>query len=110
MAQREPLLEFDIEDAQNSDVSGDTAPFSEPEIVHELFLDGVTISRTPTGGIRAVGWQSVLGPDGKIAERRIVVRAALPPWSLLKTHASFRLQWPSFSRLWSRDRGKERDN
>lgn len=82
------------------DQTGDDAPWSEPEIIHDLVIDGVSLSRSPSGGIRAVAWQHVSGCDGVITERRIVIRASLPYCALLKVHFSFRLLWPSFAHLW----------
>ena len=69
-------------------------PWSEPMVILEVYLDGVTITRTESGGVRAVGWQNVLDPGGGISERRIVMRAALPPWGLDRLRKAFRLLWP----------------
>ena len=43
-----------------------TLPLSEPEVVHNLLLDGVTIIRNSVGGMRAVGWEAILDADGRL--------------------------------------------
>ena len=50
---------------------------TEPEVVHTLLLDGVTIIRNSVGGMRAVGWEAILDADGRTIERRVVVRFTL---------------------------------
>jgi hypothetical protein len=40
----------------HTDADGDV-PLTEPEVVHNLLLDGVTIIRNSVGGMRAVGWR-----------------------------------------------------
>ena len=62
----------EISEHADSDVS-----LTEPEIVHNLLLDGVTIIRNSAGGMRAVGWEAILDADGRTIERRVVVRFTL---------------------------------
>lgn len=78
-------------------IEEDEAPWSEPEIIREPFVDGITLVRTPNGGMRAVGWQNAISPDGSVQERRVVVRFVLPPWALLRAYINFRALWPN---LW----------
>jgi len=70
------------------------APWSEPVVVMEVFLDGITVTRTEGGGARIVGWQNATDPDGNITERRVVCRCALPPWSLERLKDSLAVLWP----------------
>jgi hypothetical protein len=61
------------------------APLTEPEVVHNLLLDGVTIIRNSVGGMRAVGWEAILDADGRMIERRVVVRFTLAAEAVART-------------------------
>jgi hypothetical protein len=50
-------------DETSGHADGDV-PMTEPEVVHNLLLDGVTIIRNSVGGMRAVGWEAILDADG----------------------------------------------
>jgi hypothetical protein len=60
-------------------------PLSEPEVVHNLLLDGVTIIRNSVGGMRAVGWEAILDADGRMIERRVVLRFTLAADAVART-------------------------
>ena len=51
-------------------------PFTEPEVIHEFALNGLTVRRYDNG-FRLVGWTTVLGGNGEPEERRIMVRFAI---------------------------------
>jgi hypothetical protein len=55
------------------------APWSEPELIPEIVVDEIMLWCGPRGTIRAVGVAAVIGDGGKVVERRVVVRFALPP-------------------------------
>lgn len=83
--------------SDETDTLEESAPWAEPQIVPEVFLDGLTLVRTRNGGMRAVGWQNIIMPDGSVQERRVIVRFVVPPWVLVKTYTKFRNLWPN---LW----------
>ena len=60
-------------------------PLTEPEVVHNLLLDGVTILRNSVGGMRAVGWEAILDADGRTIERRVVLRFTLAADAVART-------------------------
>lgn len=72
-------------------------PWSEPEIINDLVLDGVSFTRNSSGGLRVVGWQTISNPDGAATERRIVVRYTLPARVIVAAFAAFMAMWPNFS-------------
>ena len=68
----------------HADADGDV-PLTEPEVVHNLLLDGVTIIRNSVGGMRAVGWEAILDADGRMIERRVVLRFTLAADAVTRT-------------------------
>ena len=51
-------------------------PFTEPEIITEIVLTGLTVRRSDNG-LRFVGWVTVLNGDGEPEERRIMARFSM---------------------------------
>jgi hypothetical protein len=70
----------EISEYADGDVS-----LTEPEVVHNLLLDGVTIIRNSAGGMRAVGWEAILDADGRMIERRVVLRFTLAADAVART-------------------------
>jgi hypothetical protein len=77
-------MSFSQIDEISGHADGDV-PLTEPEVVHNLLLDGVTIIRNSAGGMRAVGWEAILDPDGRMIERRVVVRFSLAADAVART-------------------------
>ena len=83
-AARGLAMSFSQIDEISGHVDGDV-PLTEPEVVHNLLLDGVTIIRNSVGGMRAVGWEAILDADGRMIERRVVLRFSLAADAVART-------------------------
>ncbi|WP_298800031.1 hypothetical protein [uncultured Devosia sp.] len=59
-----------------SDMTNKEAPFTEPEIVPCLYVNGIGIEIADSI-VRFVGWVSMLALGGEMDERRICVRFAM---------------------------------
>ena len=70
-------MSFSQIDEISGHADGDV-PLTEPEVVHNLLLDGVTIIRNSVGGMRAVGWEAILDADGRMMSNRFQAR---PPFA-----------------------------
>jgi hypothetical protein len=57
----------------------DALPFTEPALLDEILITGVSITKGRSGIAHCVGTTIMLDGDGRPVERRIVVRAAVPP-------------------------------
>jgi hypothetical protein len=77
-------MSFGEIDEVSGHADGDV-PLTEPEVVHNLLLDGVTIIRNSVGGMRAVGWEAILDADGRMIERRVVLRFSLAADAVART-------------------------
>ena len=79
------------EDTWREETVVENAPWSEPELIPEIVVDEMMLWRGPHGAIRAVGVAAVVGDGGKIVERRVVARFALPPDTAAVMEAKLRL-------------------
>lgn len=68
----------------------DEAPLVDPEMVHNLLLDGLVVTRNSAGGMRVVGWQAISDERGELIERRVVLRFTMAVGAVAQAKADLR--------------------